>query len=54
MWIFGMGMFLVRIADDDLQLSATYGLATGLAIFLFGPLVGHWVDSTPRLKGTSK
>ena len=51
MWMFGMGIFLVRIADDSIQLSATYGLVTGLAIFFFGALVGDWVDNTPRLKG---
>ncbi|KAK7109677.1 ferroportin-like [Littorina saxatilis] len=50
MWGFGMGMFLVRIADDSIQLSATYGLVSGLAIFFFGALVGDWVDNTPRLK----
>ncbi|KAK7109675.1 solute carrier family 40 member 1-like [Littorina saxatilis] len=50
MWSFGVGLFLVRIAGDNLQLPATYGLASGLAIFLLGALVGDWVDSTPRLK----
>ena len=51
MWSFGVGIFLVRIAGSDLQLPAAYGLASGLAIFLLGALVGGWVDSTPRLKG---
>ncbi|KAK7508553.1 hypothetical protein BaRGS_00000119 [Batillaria attramentaria] len=50
MWQFGMGMFLVRMADDSLQLAAGYGLATGIAVFFFGALVGDWVDNTPRLK----
>ena len=54
MWMFGIGMFLVRIADDSIQLSATYGLVTGLAIFFFGALVGDWVDNTPRLKGQKR
>ena len=52
MWSFGVGLFLVRIAGDNLQLPATYGLASGLAVFLLGALIGDWVDSTPRLKGT--
>ena len=52
MWSFGVGLFLVRIAGNNLQLPATYGLASGLSIFLLGALVGDWVDSTPRLKGT--
>ncbi|XP_025095565.1 solute carrier family 40 member 1-like isoform X2 [Pomacea canaliculata] len=50
MWSFGVGLFLVRIASENLQLPATYGLASGLSIFLLGALVGDWVDSTPRLK----
>ena len=51
MWIFGMGLYLVRIAGDTMQLSAISGLATGLAIFFLGAFVGDWVDSTRRLKG---
>ena len=51
MWIFGMGLYLVRIAGDTMQLSAISGLATGLAIFFLGAFVGDWVDNTRRLKG---
>ncbi|XP_076460392.1 ferroportin-like [Babylonia areolata] len=50
MWSFGVGLFLVRIAGNQLQLPAIYGLSSGLAIFVLGALVGDWVDSTPRLK----
>lgn len=51
MWAFGVGLFLVRIASENLQLTAAYGLSSGLTIFFLGPLVGDWVDNTPRLKG---
>ncbi|KAK7109676.1 ferroportin-like [Littorina saxatilis] len=50
MWSFGVGLFLVNIASNDLQLPAIYGLCTCLTIFLLGATVGHWVDITPRLK----
>nr|KAG5714171.1 hypothetical protein BaRGS_018388 [Batillaria attramentaria] len=50
MWSFGVGVFLVSIASENLQLPAVYGLSSGLTIFFLGALVGDWVDSTPRLK----
>nr|KAG5714174.1 hypothetical protein BaRGS_018391 [Batillaria attramentaria] len=38
------------IASENLQLPATYGLASGLAVFILGALIGDWVDSTARLR----
>lgn len=51
MWSFGVGLFLVNIASQDLQLPASYGLATSLTIFFLGATIGDWVDHTPRLRG---
>ena len=51
MWSFGVGLFLVNIASQNLQLPAVYGLASCLTIFFLGATVGNWVDHTPRLKG---
>ncbi|KAK7508554.1 hypothetical protein BaRGS_00000120 [Batillaria attramentaria] len=50
MWSFGVGLFLLGIASENLQLPATYGLASGLAVFILGALIGDWVDSTARLR----
>ncbi|XP_046326039.2 solute carrier family 40 member 1-like isoform X2 [Haliotis rufescens] len=50
MWAFGVGLFLIKISPDSLQLTASYGLASGLSILLLGALIGDWVDNTPRLK----
>ncbi|XP_025095515.1 solute carrier family 40 member 1-like isoform X3 [Pomacea canaliculata] len=50
MWAFGVGLFLVNIASENLQLTAIYGLSNGLTIFFLGALVGDWVDTTARLK----
>ncbi|KAL8622387.1 hypothetical protein ACOMHN_041715 [Nucella lapillus] len=50
MWSFGIGLFLVSIASEDLQLPAIYGLSSSLTVFFLGALVGDWVDHTPRLK----
>ncbi|XP_052286243.1 solute carrier family 40 member 1-like isoform X2 [Dreissena polymorpha] len=50
MWMFGVGMFMVIIAPDNLRVTAVFGLSSCAAMLLFGPLVGHWVDKTPRLR----
>lgn len=49
MWQFGVGLFLVIISPDSLFLTALYGFAMGAAILIFGPIIGDWVDRTPRL-----
>ncbi len=50
MWQFAVGLFLVELSPQSLRLTATYGFASGGAILLFGAIIGHWVDTTPRLK----
>merc|ERR1719239_1551692 len=50
MWLFAVGLFLVIINPDSLQLTASYGLTLGLSLLLFGALLGDWVDHTPRLR----
>ncbi|XP_059174595.1 solute carrier family 40 member 1-like isoform X2 [Physella acuta] len=50
MWAFGIGLFLINISPESLQLTAIYGLCIGLSILFFGALVGDIVDETPRLK----
>lgn len=51
MWQFGVGLFLVIISPDSLFLTALYGFVMGAAVLILGPLVGDWVDRTPRLSG---
>lgn len=50
MWGFGVGLFLVNIASNSLQLPAIYGLSASITIFFMGAVIGDWVDNTPRLK----
>ncbi|XP_067649889.1 ferroportin-like [Haliotis asinina] len=50
MWWFGTGLFLIELSPNSLQLTASYGLSTGLSILLLGALIGDWVDKTARLK----
>ncbi|KAK6166093.1 hypothetical protein SNE40_022863 [Patella caerulea] len=50
MWAFGVGLFLIEIASESLQLTALYGLSSAFTYLFFGALVGDWVDKTARLK----
>ncbi|XP_067648892.1 ferroportin-like [Haliotis asinina] len=50
MWAFAVGLFLIKISPESLQLTASYGLTSGLSVLLLGALIGDWVDNTPRLK----
>lgn len=49
MWSFGVGLFLISLSPESLQLPAVYGFSSGGATLLFAGLVGYWVDNTPRL-----
>lgn len=51
MWAFGVGMFMIEVSPESLQLTAIYGFSSGGAILFFGALVGDWIDNTARLKG---
>lgn len=54
MWSFGVGLFLISLSPDSLQLPAVYGFSSGGATLLFAGLVGYWVDNTPRLTGNKR
>jgi hypothetical protein len=51
MWQFGIGLFLVELEPESLQLVAIYGFISGAATLLLSTLIGDWVDRTARLKG---
>ncbi|GAB1599459.1 solute carrier family 40 member 1-like [Argonauta hians] len=50
LWSFSVGLFLIQIAPDSLQLTAIYGLISGSMVFFLGAIIGNWVDKTERLK----
>ncbi|XP_064638843.1 solute carrier family 40 protein member 1-like isoform X2 [Lineus longissimus] len=50
MWQFAVGLFLVNLTGDSLQLTAIYGFSSGGSVLLFGALIGDWVDRNPRLQ----
>lgn len=54
MWMFAVGLYLVKLSNITLTLTAIYGLTGGVCVILLGALVGDWVDRNPRLKGGSE
>lgn len=50
MWTFAVGIFMVHITPDSLQLTAIYGLTMGTTVLLGGAIIGDWVDNTTRLR----
>ena len=52
MWQFAVGLYLVELTPGSLRLTAIYQLVKTVAVILFGPFVGDWVDASPRLRGT--
>ena len=51
MWSFAVGLYLVMLTPNSLQLTAIYGFSAGGAILLCGALIGNWVDRNGRMKG---
>ena len=51
MWQFAVGLYLYKLHDDSLILSAVYGLTGGGLVLLLGGVIGDWVDRNGRLKG---
>jgi Ferroportin1 (FPN1) len=54
MWSFTGALFLHELFPGTMLIPAIHGLVTGLSVILFGPLIGEWVDRTPRLRGPPK
>ena len=51
MWAFALSIFLIGLTPVSFRLVAILGMAVSLSVVAFGPLVGDWIDATPRLKG---
>lgn len=54
MWWFGVGLFIIEVAPNSLQLTAIYGFSNGGALLLLSTLVGDIIDRTARLTGWSR
>lgn len=49
MWWFAGGVFMLHLQDDDLRLTAIYGLVIAASVIMFGATIGNWIDRTRRL-----
>ena len=49
MWHFAIPLFLLDLEPLSLTLSAAYGLTLASSVLFFGPLIGDWIDRSPRL-----
>lgn len=49
MWWFAGGVFMLHLQDDDLRLTAIYGLVIAASVIMFGASIGNWIDRTKRL-----
>ena len=50
MWQFAVPLLLLDLDTTKLTLAAAYGLVTSVTVLVLGPVVGDWIDRTPRLK----
>merc|ERR1719232_1181555 len=49
MWWFAGGVFMLHLQDEDLRLTAIYGLVIAASVIIFGASLGKWIDRTRRL-----
>jgi len=49
MWWFAGGVFMLHLQDDNLRLTAIYGLVIAASVIMFGATIGNWIDRTKRL-----
>ena len=49
-WAFAIPLFLQHLDAATLTLPAVYGLVVSATSLVFAPLVGKWIDQSPRLR----
>ena len=54
MWWFAGGVFMLHLQNQDLRLTAIYGLVIAASVIVFGASLGKWIDRTQRLFGEHK
>ena len=52
MWGFAVSLLLATLYPGSLLLPGIHGFSVQLAVAIFGTIVGDWVDSNRRMKGT--
>ena len=48
-WYFAVGIFMNKLAPDNLRVVAIYGFVMSISVIIFGALIGGWIDRNKRL-----
>lgn len=48
-WAFGVGIFMNKLAPENLRLVAIQGFVISISVILFGAAIGNWIDRNKRL-----
>ena len=50
MWSFAIGLYFFELYENSLLLPAIYGVISSIIVFFSSPLIGKWIERTPRLR----
>ena len=48
-WAFAVGIFMNKLAPDNLRVVAIYGFVISISVIIFGAMIGNWIDRNKRL-----
>jgi iron-regulated transporter 1 len=51
MWLFAIGLFMMKLYPESLKLTAIYGIVLAGSILVLGTFLGAWIDKTRRIHG---
>ena len=48
-WAFSVGIFMNKLAPENLRVVAIYGFVISISVIVFGAMIGNWIDRNKRL-----
>ena len=48
-WAFAVGIFMNKLAPENLRVVAIYGFVISVSVIIFGAMIGNWIDRNKRL-----
>ena len=48
-WSFAVGVFMSKLAPENLRVVAVYGFVISVSVIVFGAVIGNWIDRNKRL-----
>jgi putative Mn2+ efflux pump MntP len=48
-WAFAVGIFMYKLAPENLRVVAIYGFVISISVIIFGAMIGNWIDENKRL-----